>query len=199
MALGIVSENLIAIWLFMSDFNTDMETEELVSRISGLERENQDYFGADEGDMASSFFHLAYYSGWLSECDPMKVRLETWIPAALKRDHAYFNDEGCYWEETSFLDLPPRKRHEILKDLFKPGVSLAPERIEKELIELGWHREYVRFFMRRQLEAEDSPVIIIDGHNLYALGQGASSKRELVPQTKDIVLEELPFSLQPID
>lgn len=100
MAASILTQDVLAICLFLSDGNIELPLEEVISRAEDFQEVEDRHFGTLRSDYRN-LFHMLF--GWelriMSLSDEFgDIKLRDTITFILKYHSVFFNEEGEYWD-----------------------------------------------------------------------------------------------------
>ena len=95
MAASILSQDILAICLFLADGNIDLSIEEVIHRVEKYQEEQDRHFGISRSDFRNLFHMLISWELRIKEFDDIK--LSDIITDILMYQYAHFNDEGENW------------------------------------------------------------------------------------------------------
>jgi hypothetical protein len=184
MSHAISSEDMLAICLILSDYDTNTSTDEVFKRVESYQQSQSDYFGETDNDFRMVFVHLGVDFGWFGwdvvndfAAKLGHIPIRQWITPILEHyDYAWFNDSEEGW--CAQVDDKGRhfKRKEIMLDFFKNPENDSPEKIRHFLEDrLGWKKQYIREFLThviygRDVYADDN-IVFADENDILRLRQ----------------------------
>jgi len=130
MAATIMSQDILAICLLLSDGNLDLNLKEVILRAEEYQETQGRHFGISRSD----FRGLFQLQNWEYEMDAIKMR--DIINDILEYHDAYFNDEGEYWYKGDDVESQDKVKQQM-KRFFSP----------QEISQL--HPKLVREFMAK--------------------------------------------------
>ncbi len=130
MAATILSQDILAICLLLSDGNLDLSLKEVIHRAEEYQETQDRHFGISRSDFRGLFHRL----NWAYEMDAIKMREV--ISDILEYHDAYFNDEGESWYKADDVEEQDQVKQQM-KLFFNP----------QEISQL--HPKLVREFMAK--------------------------------------------------
>jgi len=141
MGYSILSEDFVAISLFLSEGDIHLTIEELVDHAVDYQNQSKRKFGVTKDDFRSSFPKLfwEFPPKRMSYPDLKKNTIfkET-ISKILSYYDVYFNDEGEHWCTFEFSRKNPSKKNLAMKKYFTDNVNASPEQVLDFLKEINY-------------------------------------------------------------
>lgn len=100
-------QDLIGVYLVLSEGNIDIKLADLVKRADSFQEEQNRHFGITRSDFLNLFFRLNNFSftnGVSFDKFLEQTTLKDILPEILQYESAYFNDEGECWDKLSEHD-----------------------------------------------------------------------------------------------
>ncbi len=99
MAASILSQDILAICLFLADGNIELSIEEVIHRAENYQKINDRHFGITRSDFHNLFHYWFIFDLGIKQLDEGidDVKLKDVVIDILAYHSSHFNDEGEYW------------------------------------------------------------------------------------------------------
>ena len=141
MAAAILTEDFLAVCLYLVDGDVDARLEQIIARAEEYQEHSNRHFGISRSDYRSAFYALSFEVHTEKGIGDYKETLERypflrqWIDPILAYEDVYFNDEGEHWWPGD--GLSPSKTRLKMQAFFSKSGDHNPAAVNRFLGELG--------------------------------------------------------------